>query len=96
MLLFPVGSPVLLPVCGPTHRPRSDARTQHFRQFHVTAVSTTARQEDYAERHRSRRPRSLSQLCLDTVRNGRAIPVNRLKGTLTMKNIPFKMNIYVK
>jgi len=49
-----VGSPVLLPVCGPNNRPGSDARTEHFRRFHVTAVSTTTRQEDHVERYRGR------------------------------------------
>ena len=43
------GSLVVLPFCGTNRRIGSDARTAHFRRFHVTAVSTTARQEDHAE-----------------------------------------------
>jgi len=49
-----VGSFVVLSVCGSTNRSGSDARTQHFRRFYVTVVSTATRQEDHAQRHRNR------------------------------------------
>jgi len=65
--MFVAGSFVIFSICRPKHRPRSDARTSHFRWLHTSAVSTIARQKNRAQRHRGCRSRTLPQFRLDPV-----------------------------